>query len=316
MRILVTGAGGFVGSHLVDALLQQPESEVWGTLKPDDSAQFHDNRIHNLPVELCDPGAVNDALKQVKPQRIYHLAGQAFVPASWVDPWDTLSTNIRSQLNILQGCLQCGLTETRSLVIGSQEEYGRLTSSELPATEASRFRPDNPYGVSKVAQDLLGQAYFLRHNLPVIRVQPFNHIGPRQNNRFVASDFARQIVEIERGQHPPIMKVGNLDAERDFSDVRDVVQAYLAALEKGQPGDTYIVASGVARTVRTILDGLLAHSTCQVTVEVDPARFRVSDTPRQQGDPSKLQAATGWRPQIAFEQTLLDILNYERQSHS
>jgi GDP-4-dehydro-6-deoxy-D-mannose reductase len=312
---LVTGAGGFVGSHLVDALLQQPESEVWGTLKPDDSPQFQDNRIHNLPVELCDPEAVNDALNQVKPHRIYHLAGQAFVPASWVDPWDTLSTNIRSQLNILQGCLQCGLTDTRNLVIGSQEEYGRLTPSELPATEASRFRPDNPYGVSKVAQDLLGQAYFLRHNLPVIRVQPFNHIGPRQNHRFVASDFARQIVEIERGQRPPIMKVGNLDAERDFSDVRDVVQAYLAALEKGQPGDSYVVASGLARPVRTILDGLLAHSTCQVTVEVDPARFRVSDTPRQLGDPSKLQSATGWRPQIPFEQTLLDILNYERQSH-
>jgi GDP-4-dehydro-6-deoxy-D-mannose reductase len=315
LRILVTGAGGFVGGHLVEALLQQPDTEVWGTLKPDDPSQHPIDRVHSVPVDLCDPAAVNDLLTLAKPQRIYHLAGQAFVPVSWADPWDTLSTNIRSQLNIFQSCLQCGLGDTRTLVIGSQEEYGRLTEAEMPATEASPFRPDNPYGVSKVAQDLLGQAYFLRHGLPVVRVQPFNHIGPRQNARFVASDFACQIVAIERGELPPIIRVGNLDAERDFTDVRDVVQAYLAALEKGQPGDSYVVASGIARPVRTILDGLLAHSTCSVTVEVDPAKFRVSDTPRQFGDSSKLRAATGWQPQIPFAQTLADILNYERQSH-
>lgn len=315
MRILVTGAGGFVGGHLVDALLQQANVEVWGTLKPGDSAQYIDPRIQSVPVELCDPQAVTALLGDLKPDRIFHLAGQAFVPASWDDPWDTLSTNIRSQLNIFQGCLVCGLKETRSLVIGSQEEYGRISDAEMPATETSRFRPDNPYGVSKVAQDLLGQAYFLRHGLPVVRVQPFNHIGPRQNQRFVASNFARQIVEIERGNQEPVMKVGNLEAQRDFSDVRDVVQAYIAALEKGQAGDSYVVASGVARTVRSILDGLLAHSNCQVKIEVDPARYRVSDTPRQYGDSAKLRAATGWQPTIPFEQTLLDILNYERQSH-
>jgi len=315
LRILVTGAGGFVGSHLVEALLQQPDTEVWGTLKPDDPSQHPIDRVHSVPVDLCDPAAVNNLLTLFKPDRIYHLAGQAFVPASWIDPWDTLSTNILSQLNIFQGCLQCGLNDARTLVIGSQEEYGRLTEAEMPATESSPFRPDNPYGVSKVAQDLLGQAYFLRHGLPVVRVRPFNHIGPRQNSRFVASDFACQIVAIERGERPPVIRVGNLDAERDFTDVRDVVQAYIAALEKGRPGDFYVVASGIGRPVRTLLDGLLAHSTCSVTVEVDPAKFRVSDTPRQYGDSSKLRAATGWQPQIPFEQTLADILNYERQSH-
>jgi GDP-4-dehydro-6-deoxy-D-mannose reductase len=303
-----------VGSHLVEALLQQPDTQVWGTLKPDDPNQYSDPRIQSVPVELCDPAAVTTLLGQVKPDRIYHLAGQAFVPISWDDPWETLFTNIRSQLNIFQGCLANNLTATRSLVIGSQEEYGRLSPAEMPATESSPFRPDNPYGVSKVAQDLLGQAYFLRHGLPVVRVQPFNHIGPRQNRRFVASNFAHQIVEIEQGHQPPVIKVGNLDAQRDFTDVRDVAQAYIAALDRGQPGESYVVASGIARSVRSILDGLLAHSTYQVTVEVDPARFRVSDTPRQFGDSSKLRAATGWQPQIPFEQTLLDILNNERQS--
>lgn len=315
MRILVTGAGGFVGSHLIDLLLTQPGAEIWGTRHPSGQQQFIDNRIQSLAVDLCNPDATQQLLDEVRPDHIYHLAGQAFVPASWSDPWDTLVTNIRSQLNVLQGCIAGGLATTRVLVVGSQEEYGRLEPAQLPARETTPLQPDNPYGVSKVAQDLLGQSYFIRYQLPVVRVRPFNHIGPRQNHRFVAADFARQIVAIERQIQPPVIRVGNLDVERDFTDVRDVVRAYMAALQNGVPGEVYVVASGVVRSVRKILDGLLAHTTCAVTVQIDPARFRPVDTPYQQGDSSKLREATGWQPQIAFEQTLKDILDYERQNY-
>lgn len=315
MRILVTGAGGFVGSHLTDLLLTQLDAEIWGTRHPAGQHQYINKQIQTVAVDLCDPLATRQTLETVRPDRIYHLAGQAFVPASWTDPWDTLTTNIRSQLNILQGCVACGLSATRVLVIGSQEEYGKLTPTQLPAHETTPLQPDNPYGVSKVAQDLLGQAYYLRYQLPVVRVRPFNHIGPRQNQRFVAADFARQIVAIERQTRPPLLQVGNLEAERDFTDVRDVARAYLAALEHGQTGEVYVVASGVVRSVRAILDGLLAHSACAVTVEIDPLRFRPIESPIQQGDSTKLRAATGWQPQIAFEQTLKDILDYERQNY-
>ena len=316
MRILVTGVGGFAGSHLVDALLKTDAPEVWGVLFSDDRPGYLDRRVQTIVANLCDGVVVAEVVAKLQPDRIYHLAGQAFVPQSWADPWETLETNIRPLVNLFQSCLRLGLTRTRILVVGSYEEYGRLRPDEYPATENSSFRPDSPYGVSKLAQDFLAHSYFVSHGLPVVRVRPFNHIGPRQSTRFVAADFARQIVAIERGDQPPVMRVGNLEAERDFTDVRDVAHAYIAALELGQPGEVYHVASGIARSVRSVLDGLLAHCQCAVTVEVDPARFRPSDTPRVQGDAAKLRTATGWQPLIPFEQTLKDILDYERQHYS
>lgn len=316
MRILVTGVGGFAGSHLADELLKSEGCELWGALLTPDRPRYLDPRVKIAVANLIDPAQVDDLLESIQPERIYHLAGQAFVPQSWASPWETLETNIRAQLNILQGCLRLGLSRTRILVVGSNEEYGRLDPGDLPATEASPLRPDSPYGVSKIAQDFLGQSYFLSHGIHAVRVRPFNHIGPRQSARFVAADFARQIVAIERGERPPVMRVGNLQAERDFTDVRDVVRAYVAALEQGHPGEVYNVASGVARPVRMILNGLLAHSTSVVTVEIDRERLRPSDTPRQLGDATKLMAATGWRPLIPFEQTLKDLLDYERQNYS
>lgn len=313
MRVLVTGAGGFVGSHLVEALLRRGDVEVWGTYNPNGQAETYNDQVAGVRIDLCDPDAVETMLGSVRPDYVYHLAGQAFVPASWTDPWETLSTNIRSQLNVLQGCIRTGLTTTRSLVIGSQEEYGTLVDADLPATEQTNLRPDNPYGVSKVAQDLLGHSYFIRYGLPVVRVRPFNHIGPRQNSRFVASDFARQIAAIEAGRQAPTLRVGNLQSERDFTDVRDVVRAYIAALEKGAAGDVYVVASGLARPVKAILDGLIDQARCSVAIEVDPTKYRAADALKQRGDSSKLRAVTGWSPMIPLEQTLRDILDYERQ---
>ena len=316
MRILITGAGGFAGSHLADELLKNTGLEVWGVLITPDRPRYLDRRVKTVTANLCDPAEARQLLADIQPDRIYHLAAQAFVPQSWTDPWETLENNIRTQLNMLVGCLEGGLRQTRVLVVGSNEEYGRLPADELPATEQSPLRPDSPYGVSKIAQDFLGQSYFLSHGLPVVRVRPFNHIGPRQNRRFVAADFAHQIAAIERGDRAPVVRVGNLEAERDFTDVRDVVCGYVAALEKGEPGEVYNIASGVARPIRSVLEGLLAHSPVSVTIEVAPDKLRPSDTPRQIGDAGKLRTATGWRPAIRFEETLKDILDYERQHYS
>ncbi len=315
MRILVTGVGGFAGSHLADELLKDETNQIWGASLGATRPPYLDARVQNEVINLCDLDEVRRLIESVRPERIYHLAGQAFVPQSWKDPWETLENNIRSELNVLQSCVLTGLS-ARVLVVGSQEEYGLLREDELPATEQSPFRPENPYGVSKITQDYLGVSYFIRHKLPVVSVRPFNHIGPRQNRLFVASDFAHQIVAIERGDQSPVMRVGNLKAERDFTDVRDVARAYIAALERGTPGEAYNVASGIARSIRSILEGLLAHSQGNVSIETDPAKLRPSDTPRQQGDASKLRQATGWQPQIPFDQTLKDILDYERQNFS
>lgn len=313
MRILITGATGFAGSHLADQLLAQEEVELWGAANAPSRPEYLDRRIQFVQVDLRNPAEVDQLLTGIRPDRIYHLAGQAFVPQSWADPWETLEHNIRPQLNIIQTCLQHNLADTRILSVCSNEEYGRLSSEELPAREDSPFRADSPYGVSKLAQDFLAQAYFLSHKMPIVRVRPFNHIGPRQNVRFVAADFASQIVAIERGLRPPVIRVGNLRAERDFTDVRDIVHAYRLVLERGQPGEVYNIASGIVRPVQAVLDGLLAHSSVSIAVEVNPAKLRPSDTPRQQGDSSKLRAATGWEPAIPFEQSLKDLLDYERQ---
>ena len=192
------------------------------------------------------------------------------------------------------------------------EEYGRVAPGDLPIREAQPLRPDSPYGVSKVTQDMLGLQYFLSRGLPVIRVRPFNHIGPRQTRRFVAPAFASQIAAIEVGKQPPVMKVGNLSASRDFTDVRDVVRAYVLALEHGEPGEVYNIGSGASHSIRSLLDRLLSLSTVNISIETDTTRLRPADVPDVVCDASRLRAATGWQPRVTFDQSLSDLLDYER----
>jgi GDP-4-dehydro-6-deoxy-D-mannose reductase len=260
---------------------------------------------------LTDPERVRAVLAEVRPDRIYHLAGQSFVGAAWRDPWPTFETNIRAQLNVLEAMVQLGL-EARILVVGSQDEYGKVGPAELPIKESTLLRPNNPYGVSKVAQDLLGLQYYYGYGVHAVRVRPFNHVGPRQSDRFVVPAFARQIAEVEAGLREPVIYVGNLESARDFCDVRDVVRAYRLLLERGTAGEVYNVGSGRAYSIRTLLSLLLDMSRVEIRVEQDPDRLRPSDIPISFAAISRIRAAIDWEPNIPFETSVRDVLDYWR----
>jgi len=312
LRALITGAGGFVGGHLCAYLLAHTDWELMGTVYPRPvEAQPLEPRLRLRHADLRDPEGVQALVGEVQPDYIFHLAAQSFVPTSFADPWDTLENNIRAELNLLEAVRRSG-REVRVLVIGSNEEYGAPKPEELPQTEESSLRPNNPYAVSKVAQDLLGLQYYLAYGLPVVRVRPFNHTGPGQSPRFVVPAFAGQIARIEAGLQEPIVKVGNLEAARDFTDVRDIVWAYHLAVTQGEPGEVYNLASGRPQSVQSLLEMLLSYSRVGIRVEREPVRYRPVDVPVVYGSAEKFRRRTGWEPQIPLEQTLRDTLDYWR----
>jgi GDP-4-dehydro-6-deoxy-D-mannose reductase len=312
VRLLITGVGGFAGSHLAEALLSaSPEAEVWGCDLTPQRRPYHPAALHLLGADLRDPVAVQAMVQACLPDRIYHLAGQAFAGDSWSSPWQTLETNLRGQVNLLEAVL-AGPSRPRILVVSSSEVYGRAGGAGQPISETFPLCPDTPYGVSKAAQDLLAQQYYLSRHLAIVRVRPFNHIGPRQNRRFVAPAFASQVAAIEAGRQPPVVQVGNLSARRDMTDVRDMVQAYRLALELGQSGEVYNLGSGCSHSMQDLLTVLLSYSKVPIAVEADPARFRPVDLPDAVCDASKFRAATEWAPRIPFEQSLQELLEYER----
>lgn len=312
MRALITGLNGFAGSHLADFLLTQSNDEIFGAGIGDTANLAHlAGRVTFIEGNLTAPGFTGDLLARTQPERVYHLAGQAFPPISWQDPWTTLEINLRSQVNLLSAAARLNLS-ARILVIGSMDEYGRVEPHELPIRETTPLRPDSPYGVSKIAQDFLGLQYFLSHNLQVIRARPSNHIGPRQNEQFVTSNFAKQIAEIEIGKREPVLRVGNLTAQRDFTDVRDMMRAYHLAIERGVPGEVYNIGSERAVSIQYIVDVLISFSRVAIRIEHDPARMRPSDTPVMICDASKFRAQTGWHATISLESSLRDILDYWR----
>ena len=317
MRLFVTGAGGFVGGHLVDYFLTLPDPSVHAGvfLPPGQNPVLDSLPVAQHRIDLRDAAAVRAVLQDIQPDAVVHLAAMADVSQSFKDPWGTLENNIVCQLNVLQAVLALGL-KARILVVSSAEIYGAAGGTGEPLDEDRPFLPANPYSVSKVTQDMLALQYFLSHAMPIIRARPFNHIGPRQSGGFVAADFASQIAAIEAGCQEPVMFVGNLAAERDFTDVRDVVRAYYLLLDKGEPGEAYNICSGKAYSIQYLLDTLLSFSTATIEVRPDPARMRPSDVPRRVGDASKLRRRTGWMPAIPFEQTLLDILNDWRERYN
>jgi GDP-4-dehydro-6-deoxy-D-mannose reductase len=310
---LITGCGGFAGSHLVEHLTALGGWELWGTVfRPGEAEVAALGPVRVTTADLRDPAEARRVLEMARPEVLFHLAGQAYVPEAAEDPWATFETNVRAQLNVLQALWQVGEAGRRVRVVAvtSQELYG--PGAPLPTDEAAPLAPASAYGASKAAQDLVAAQFARGMGLDVVRARPYNHIGPRQDSRFVVASFARQVAEIEAGLRPPVVEVGDLSAERDFTDVRDIVRAYRLLAERGRAGEAYNLGSGTARPIREVLYGLLSRVAFDIEVRVDPARLRQSDTPRTQCDPAKAAAELGWRAEIPFEQSLADTLDHWR----
>lgn len=299
MRILITGDMGFVGGHLT-RLLKNDGHTVIGLQRDFKADIRHSDKIHRI-------------LKKVRPDRIFHLAALASVAESWKKPKLTFDVNIGGSLNLFNA-VHAHAPKARILVVGSAEEYGKSAEVVDRVKENAPMRPANPYAVSKAAQSMLAHQFVVSHNLHIVRTRAFNHLGPGQSPLYVASNFARQVALIEKGVQKPVIEVGYLEALRDFTDVRDVVRAYVQVLEKGKQGEVYNVCSGHARPVRQILEFYLSQSSATIAVKQNASRLRTADLARLVGDPGRLRAQTGWKPKITFEQTLKDVLNYWRQN--
>lgn len=321
MKVLITGITGFVGSHLADFILANfPEAEISGLKRwRSDMSNIHhlENRLKLHECDIKDAHNLYEAIGSIQPDKIFHLAAQSYVPASWESPAETIHTNIIGQVNLFEAVRKLRMSgyDPVMQIAGSSEEYGHTEPHELPIKEDNPLRPLSPYAVSKVCQDYHGYQYYKSYGLRIIRTRAFNHSGPRRGRLFVDSNFAKQIAEIEKGIRPSEIRVGNLEAVRDFTDVRDIVEAYWLATEKCEPGEIYNISSGQPHKIQDILNKLIELSTIKnIEIIQDPERMRPSDVPILFGDSSKFRAATGWKPRYDYlNQTLLDTLNYWRE---
>ena len=345
MRVFITGVTGFAGSHLAEFLLTMPDVEAFGLFRPrsrmdylDDirrsgklnflgengsftsvshmerivAAQTKQGFLNMVEGDIMDPYSMERVIGAVRPDRVFHLAAQSYVPGSQSAPSATLQTNILGQLHIFEAVRNAGINPMIHIA-GSSEEYGLVHPEETPIRESNPLRPLSPYGVSKVTQENLAYQYFQSFGLKTVVTRGFNHTGPRRGQWFVTSGRAKQIAEIEQGLHAPVVYVGDMSSRRDWTDVRDMVRAYWAALEHGTPGEVYNVGSGVDRSVGEMQDMLLAMSSVKISVEVDPNRIRPSDVKLLLADTHKFHGATGWKPAIPFDQTLRDLLEWWRK---
>lgn len=307
--ILVTGAAGFAGSHLLDALAGEP-CRIVGLRRPGVGAEVEPRfpTVEWIEVELLDREAVAGTVAKYAPDVIYHLAGAPHAGQSWAHATDALAINVLATHHVLDGIRTAG-PPTRVVVPSSAYVY---RPADHALREEDPLEPANPYAVSKIATELAAQRAAHHDGIHVVVARAFNHLGSRQDPSFFASAVARQIAQIEAGQQEPVIRVGNVDTRRDFTDVRDTVRAYIALARSGQAGGIYNVCTGKARLVRELLEGLVRLATVPVTIEPDPARFRPNDTALLLGDPSRIMREVGWAPTIPFEQTLRDLLEYWR----
>lgn len=309
MSILITGAAGFVGSHLIE-LLEQDSTPITAWFRPGAEPAVRGSRVSWRGVELHDRQAVAAALAERAPAMIYHLAGVAHVGDSWAHTHETFAGNVLGTHHLFAGLRSAGL-RPRVLITSTAFVYA---PSDHAITEHDTIRPNSPYGTSKLAQEMLSQRAWADDGIPAVIARSFNHVGPRQSPSFVASSIAKQIAEIEKGLKPPVLSMGNLDAARDIMDVRDTVRAYRAMMLRAAPGDAYNVCSGHAVPIKTLVELMQAHARVPIRIEQDPARFRKNDTPIVLGDHGKLTADTGWKPEIPLRQTVSDLLDYWRSA--
>jgi len=321
MRALITGITGFVGSHLAEYLLEnEPEVEVGGFLRwrsPKDNIEGIFENLQLYYGNMVDFPSIRSALCAYQPDIIFHLAAQSYVDFSFIAPIDTVETNITGTCNLLEAVRQLKLSENYDPVIhicSSSEVYGQVREDEIPIKEDNPLRPASPYAVSKDGEDMLAYQYWTSWQIKTIRSRMFTHTGPRRGEVFVVSNFARQVAAIEAGLSEAVIKVGNLDSVRTFSDVRDAVKAYWLLVNKCIPGEVYNIGGVETMTIRQMLEKLLTMSTIKgIKIEVDAARLRPSDVTLQIPCIDKFYQATGWKPKIKFEKTLEDTLDYWRE---
>jgi len=320
-KVLITGITGFVGSHLADYILARfPQVQVLGLARwrsPTDNIRHILNRVTLCFGDLCDLSSLEAILRQQKPDVIYHLAAQSYVPFSFSAPVVTLTTNLIGTCNLLEAVRElrfaCGYDPVIH-VCSSSEVYGQVKENEVPIKEDNPFRPASPYAVSKVAEDMLAFQYWLSWQIKTIRTRMFTHTGSRRGEVFASSNFAKQIAAIEAGLAPPVVRVGNLDSVRTFLDVKDAVRAYWLLVDKCPAGEVYNIGGVETMTVGEMLERLLKLSRVKgIKVEVDPSRLRPSDVTLQIPCIDKFTQATGWHPEIRFDKTLEDLLNYWRE---
>jgi GDP-4-dehydro-6-deoxy-D-mannose reductase len=307
--VLVTGAAGFAGSHLLD-LLGAEDVRIVALRKPGIGAETAARypQVEWREVEMLDRDAVRRAIGEFGPAMVYHLAGSPHIGQSWRAATETLSVNVLATHHLLEGLRGAGL-RSRVVIPSSAHVY---RPSDRALTETDPIESTSPYAISKIATEMAAAKATARDGIPVVIARSFNHIGPRQDPSFFASGVARQIAQIEAGRLEPVIKVGNLDGRRDFTDVRDTVGAYRALIDRGMPGTAYNVCSGVAHRVREVLDGLIALARVPVSVETDPDRLRPNDRDLLLGDPSRIRRDTGWQPIVPLSRTLGDLLDYWR----
>lgn len=311
---LITGITGFAGSHLTELLLNEGV-EVYGIQRwrsKTENIEHIKDKIKIEEADLLDAHSLYTVIDKIKPDYIFHLAAQSFVQSSWASPTQTLEVNIIGSAHLFEAVRKTGLPIATQIACSS-EEYGKVLSDEVPIKETNPLRPLSPYAVSKIAMDYLGYQYHESYGMRIIRTRGFNHTGPRRGEVFAESSFAKQIAEIEKGKHEPVVRVGNLEAQRDYTDVRDMVRAYYLAVKNCDPGEVYNISTGRAWKIRKVLDLLLSLAKVKVEVRTDPTRMRPSDVEILIGDNSKFVKKTGWKPEISFEQTMADLLNYWRE---
>lgn len=323
MNILITGISGFAGSFLAEYILKAQSSirrladkapRLYGTVfSAHESVNLQDiqDQLHLFSGDLSDRGFVKKVLDESCPDLIFHLAAMAFVGESLKNPQKVISNNIQIQLNLLEE-IRARDIKPKILIVGSADEYGLVKPEDNPIGESQALLPVSPYGLSKLAQDMMGYVYYKSYGLPIVRVRPFNHIGPRQSPQFVVPAFAKQIAEAEANLTEPVVGVGNLSAKRDFTDVRDMVKAYWLALQKGDLGEVYNLGSGKAYEIGWVLKTLISMSKKEIKIKIDPSRLRAADLPVTMCNQQKFAAQTSWKPTFSIEETLLEILNYWR----
>ncbi|MED0738409.1 GDP-mannose 4,6-dehydratase [Aneurinibacillus thermoaerophilus] len=309
MRALITGVAGFVGKYLANHLTEQ-NVEVFGTARNNEAKLPN---VEMISLDIMDSQRVKKVIFDIKPDYIFHLAAKSSVKDSWLDKKGTFSTNVFGTLHVLDAVRDSNL-DCRILTIGSSEEYGMILPEESPVSEENQLRPMSPYGVSKASVGMLARQYVKAYGMDIIHTRTFNHIGPGQSLGFVTQDFAKQIVDIEMEKQEPIVKVGNLEAVRDFTDVRDIVQAYWLLSQYGKTGDVYNVCSGIGTRIQDVLDLLLAMANVKIDTELNPLQLRPSEVPTLIGSNKRLKDSTGWKPRIPLEKSLFEILQSYRQA--